>query len=142
MTDAERSSNTGFAEVEHTADWAFQLWGPNLEDLFIQGAIALNTLADLDCATGPEQIREIELRGIDAESLLVAWLNELLYLQESENFGCSHFEMLQLEPQYLRARVRGTPILHRSKHIKAVTYNNLSIQPTERGVEATVVLDV
>ncbi len=132
----------GFEEVDHTADWSYRVWGPDLESLFIQAAIALNSGAELQLADQPRVIRELEIHGIDPESLLVAWLNELLYLRESENLGFDQFEILKLSPQVLNVRMSGAEIQRWVKTIKAVTYHNLAIHKTDRGFEATLVLDV
>lgn len=132
----------GFEEVEHTADWAYRVWGQDLETLFIQAAIALNSLTGVLLAREPIVEREIQLLGVDSESLLVAWLNELLYLRESENLGFRQFQILHLDPQTLKIRMRGASVEQWSKYVKAVTYHNLSILKTANGYEATLVLDV
>lgn len=38
--------SAGFEEIEHTADWAYRVWGENEVELFIEAAIALYTLKD------------------------------------------------------------------------------------------------
>ncbi|MBD2564348.1 MULTISPECIES: archease [Nostoc] len=135
-------NSAGFEEVEHTADWAYRVWGQNLTELFIQAAIALYTLADVQLASESAIKRKIQLQGVDHVSLLVAWLNELLYLHESENLGFNQFKILHLDVHSLEAEVTGVNVQNWNKFIKAVTYHNLSIQQTETGLEATLVLDV
>jgi SHS2 domain-containing protein len=132
----------GFEEVEHTADWAYRVWGQNLIELFIQAAVALYTIAGVELGSASPITRKIQLQGVDHESLLVAWLNELLYLRESENLGFYQFDILHLDQHKLEAEVRGVPVRNWNKFIKAVTYHNLSIIETQRGLEATLVLDV
>ena len=135
-------SKFGFKEIDHTADWSYRVWAPSLEDLFIQAAIALFTLAGIQLVEGVQVKREIQLHGIDYESLLVAWLNELLYLREGENLGFDRFEILNLNSQNLKVRLSGAPVQDWTKFIKAVTYHNLKIQKTAQGFETTLVLDV
>jgi SHS2 domain-containing protein len=136
------NSVAGFEEVEHTADWAYRVWGQNLAELFIQAANGLYAIASVQLATDSPISRNIQLHGVDHESLLVAWLNELLYLHESEGLGFNQFEILHLDRQNLQAKVSGATVKNWNKLIKAVTYNNLAIQTTEKGLEATLVLDV
>ncbi|OUL23728.1 archease [Nostoc sp. 106C] len=136
------NSLAGFEEVEHTADWAYRVWGQNLADLFIQAANGLYAIASVQRGANFPVSRNIQLHGVDYESLLVAWLNELLYLHESEGLGFNRFEILHLDRHNLQAKVSGAPVKNSNKLIKAVTYNNLAIQTTEKGLEATLVLDV
>ncbi len=132
----------GFVEVEHTADYSYRVWGKSLVELFTQATYGLYALAGLKTTPGNESKREIQLKGIDAESLLVAWLNELLYLHENENMAVNKFDILDLDGGDLHVLFSVVVIQEWHKHIKAVTYNNLSIQKTETGLEATLVLDV
>ena len=132
----------GFQEIDHTADWAYCIWGQSLEELFIQAALGLYALAGVQLASSPRIVRELQLKGVDSESLLVAWLNELLYLHEDEGLGFDQFEILQLNRETLHVRISGAPVENWLKVIKAVTYHNLSIQTTAAGLEATLVLDV
>ncbi|WP_019499672.1 archease [Pseudanabaena sp. PCC 6802] len=118
MQSLNDSRSPGFAEVDRTADWAYQVWGETLAELFIQAAIALYALAGVHLETAPPVVRDIDLQGIDYESLLVAWLNELLYLRESENLGFDRFEILQLDPQHLKVQIQGAPVRSWSKFIK------------------------
>ncbi len=73
-----------YLEVEHTADRALRVWGRELPDLFVGAARGMTGLmADLDGLVATEW-REVRLEGWDRESLLVDWLNELLFLTETE----------------------------------------------------------
>ncbi|MEA5505408.1 archease [Halotia wernerae UHCC 0503] len=58
-------NSAGFEEVEHTADWAYHVWGQNLTELFIQAAIALYTLADVRLTSESSIKRKIQLQGVD-----------------------------------------------------------------------------
>ena len=131
-----------FEEIEHTADWAYRVRGQNLTELFIQAALGLYSLAGMELAAAPQIKRTINIKGIDREALLVAWLNELLYLQESEGLGFAQLEISHLDESNLKAEVTGAPTQQWLKDIKAVTYHNLAICETESGLEVTLVLDV
>ncbi|MDJ0735767.1 MAG: archease [Nostocaceae cyanobacterium] len=145
MQTSDFMNTPGFQEVEHTADCAYRIWGQNLQELFTQATLGLYSLAGVEFvqpATNDEKVREIQLQAIDAESLLVAWLNELLYLYESEALVATKFDILHLEPTNLHVQFTLVPVRKWQKYIKAVTYNNLSICSTETGLETTLVLDV
>jgi SHS2 domain-containing protein len=131
-----------FEEIPHTADWSFRAFGDDLSELFENAASAIFTLEGTGLDHGPEIARMVEVTGIDYESLLVNWLSELLYLQESHREVYHQFHIEALAPTKLRAHIHGTPFKRMDKIIKAVTYHNLKIEQTANGWEAVVVVDV
>jgi SHS2 domain-containing protein len=82
-----------------------------------------------------------ESEGMDAESLLVAFLSELVYYHEQENLAFDTFN-IQMSAEKISASMEGGEITSVDKAIKAVTFHGLEIEETERGVEATIVFDV
>ena len=92
-------------------------------------------------AEGPKVKRTFETEAPDAESLLVAFLSELVYAVEQEHLIFDEFDV-QVEGMKLKVEMSGAPILSLTKAIKAVTYHNLQIQPTARGYEVEIVFDV
>jgi SHS2 domain-containing protein len=141
-----------FAEIPHTADWSFRAFGKDLRELFENAAFAIfalegGTSGDLERdaqarADANETARVVAVRALDYESLLVNWLTELLWLQESHRETYQRFHIETLSPTALRAQVFGTPMTGLDKIIKAVTYHNLKIAQTAQGWEAVVVVDV
>lgn len=142
MSNSESPQGKSFEEIEHTADWAYRVRGKNLAELFFRAALGLYALVGMQLKAGERITRSIELRAIDRESLLVAWLNELLYLHESEGLGFESLEIQYLDETSILAKVTGAPTEQWLKDIKAVTYHNLAIRETESGLEVTLVLDV
>jgi len=131
----------GYREVEHTADWELRVWAPDLGGLLEQAAQGMYTLAGAHLKDGPRVARKLELPLRDPESLLVKFLTELLYYGEQEGLAFDQFE-LSLEGDLLHARLGGAPLARLNKEIKAVTYHNLAVVKTERGLEASIVFDV
>lgn len=139
----------GFEEISHTADWSVRVWAPDLPSLFAESARAMNALAGTVTAKGPRVKRTFESEAPDAESLLVAFLSELIYYQEQENLAFEAFELevkstaLSLpKGKKLKVEMEGGKIISTDKAIKAVTYHNLKIEKTQRGFETTIVFDV
>ena len=131
-----------FEEIEHTADIAIRVRGRDLAELFANAAYGMAyQLADPDAV---ERTAEhlIELDAYDVETLLVAWLGELLYLSERDECVFTDFDVLEIAPTRLRAFVRGGPVQEHQQHIKAVTFSDLEIVRTDEGYETTVVFDV
>jgi len=132
-----------FEEIEHTADRALIIYGRNLEELFINAARGLKSLLGADEVPDSTAItKSIALDAIDAESLLVEWLSELAYWAEAEMLVFSKFDLQNITPTHVKAKIYGSRVTQMEKHIKAVTYHNLEIAKTETGLTATVVFDV
>lgn len=131
----------GFEEIPHTADWSVRVWAEDLPSLFTESARAMNRLAGVESGSSPRVKRTFESKGEDSESLLVAFLSELVYYQEQENLAFDQFE-LNVEGQKLKVEMEGGEIVSVDKAIKAVTYHGLKIERTEHGLEVTIVFDV
>ena len=131
----------GFEEISHTADWSVRVWAPDLPSLFAESARAMNALAGTVTGQGPRLQRTFRSEGSDVESLLVAFLSELVYYQEQENLAFDTFE-IQLSNQQISVNMEGAQITSIDKAIKAVTYHNLKVEETARGVEVVIVFDV
>jgi len=137
--------NAGFEEIEHTADWAIRVHAANLQELFARAARGMfSLLTDLSGLT-PEHSFDIELRAIDVETLLVDWLNELLYLAERHDLVFVTFNIHELSiagEARLRATVEGNRPAELFKVIKAATFSGLSIRRDADDLEAELVFDV
>jgi SHS2 domain-containing protein len=131
----------GFEEISHTADWSVRVWAQDLPSLFAESARAMNSLSGTRTSNVPRVKRIFESEGPDAESLLVAFLSELVYCQEQENLAFDGFK-LEVKSKTLKAEMEGAQITSIDKAIKAVTYHNLQIKETELGFETTIVFDV
>jgi SHS2 domain-containing protein len=131
----------GFEEIEHTADWALRVWAPDLASLLETAARGMNHLAELKLERKRAYVCDFSLQADDRESLLVNFLNEILYCAEVEQRGFDHYE-LHLEDLVLQATLFGAGIVSQKKEIKAVTYHNLKIEETKRGLEVEIVFDV
>ncbi len=132
---------SGFRERPHTADWALEVWAPDLIGLLRQAARGMYALMHARLQSDPREVYRFELAAPDRETLLVTFLSELLYFTQRDDVGFDTFD-LALEAERLTAEVKGAPIEAIAKEIKAVTYHNLAVRETERGLEATIVFDV
>jgi SHS2 domain-containing protein len=134
-------SLSGYRENPHTADWELEVWAGDLPGLFEQAARGMYALAGVSLKSGPRQVRHLELEAIDAESLLVQFLEELLYLQAMAGLAFDQFK-LHVSQVKLGADLEGAPLATLQKEIKAVTFHNLHIQKEQRGLVVTIVFDV
>jgi SHS2 domain-containing protein len=133
-----------YEELEHTADWTIRVWGASLDRLFANAAGAMFEMQGADLAAQPVHNHWVHCRAGDLEALLIAWLNELLFLSETQNALYTRFQV-RIEPARrgfeLEADVRGLAGRGPLAHIKAVTYWDLAVRPTDSGWEATVTFD-
>jgi len=132
---------SGYNEVEHTADWELDVWAPDLCGLLEQSARGMYDLAEVVIQPGGKERRQVEINALDSESLLVDFLEELLWFGENENIAFDHFDLV-IDEARLSAQLSGGEILSLSKEIKAVTYHNIVIDSTEVGLRVRIVFDV
>lgn len=132
--------------IEHPSDVGFEVYGDTPEELFANAAVATYSfMTDVDEIEETEE-REIELKSEDIYSLMFDWLDELLFLFDSELLVLKKFDIdLNLADFSINGKCKGgkfDPTKHVSGIIiKAVTYNMMEIKKNEVW-HARVVLDV
>ncbi len=131
----------GFEELPHTADWSIRVWAEDLPGLFAEAGRALIQLAGIKLTNRERVTRKFEASALDPESLLVSFLSELIYSQEQDQLAFDEFQIRITDIQ-LAAEMRGATIQSIQKAIKAITYHNLNIRKTRRGLEVEIVMDV
>ena len=132
----------GFREIAHTADWELEAWAPGLTGLLETAARGMYAMSGTRLQAGERQTRALDLHALDAESLLVRFLTELLWLGQQEGLAFDAF-WLSLQPGWvLHAELGGASIASQEKDIKAVTYHNLVIRRIPKGLAVNIVFDV
>ena len=137
----------GHAEIEHTADLGFEVWGADPATLFVEATRALAEICYGRAAVRPRDSRPLELRGHSREELLVGWLQEVYWLLESERWLTADAEVTACTRRRVAGRLFGEAydearhLLH--TEIKAVTYHGLRVGRGGDGLwRAVVVVDV
>ena len=129
-------------EIEHTADWAIRVRAKNLSSLFEQTAKGMvDLIGQIEDTTGLIT-RPLTLQAADLETLLVSWLEELLFILETENLILSSASVQLPSETQLLATIGLLPVKERWKEIKAVTYHDLEVQKTSEGFDVSIVFDV
>ncbi len=134
-----------FETIDHTADVGIIAYGADISQAFANAARALFSLiTELDDV---EEVlyRDTELAAPDEESLLVEWLNELIYLFDVENIVFKRFDITRLSNTQLKARSYGEKV-DSSKHklktgVKAATYHMLKVD-RGNGCQLQVLFDI
>jgi SHS2 domain-containing protein len=117
------------------------MWAPDVIGLLQQAARGMYALMHARLRIEPRETYHFEVVAPDRETLLVTFLSELLYFTQRDDVGFDRFD-LTYEGERLTAEVEGAPLESIAKEIKAVTYHNLAVRETARGLEATIVFDV
>jgi len=127
--------------VEHTADCGLEVWAPDLPALIEEAARGMFELMGVVVSEESRCHRQLEIGAEDREQLLVSFLEELLFIADSEEVGFDGF-LLNVQDSSLLARLEGGFIVDRSKEIKAVTYHYLEISESDRGLMTNIIFDV
>ncbi len=135
-----------FEIFEHTADLGLRVRAPTLSELMTDAARGLFAMVveNLE-SVQPVVAREFHIAGSDRTYLLFDWLNELLYVCDTERLAFSRFDV-QMTAVGLTATARGEPLdparHHLTHEIKAITYHGLKVEETKEGWLAEVIVDI
>ncbi len=129
--------------LDHEADVGIEVYGKTLEELFINAAEGMfHIIIDGDDIKA-EKGKKLEI-GKDGE-LLINFINELLFLWETEGFIPKEFS-IKIEDDMLKGSVIGglfDPIRLRVKQeIKAATYHKFLLTHENGIYRAQIILDV
>jgi SHS2 domain-containing protein len=138
--------------IEHPADVGFLAYGRTLAEVFENAALAMCSLTCAAEKIEETEQREILVRGADLESLLFAWLAEILGIADAEQlvFRRVVVTLLREPKDGVPGEARGLAygeIFDRARHaagtyIKAVTLHQFKVERTPDGFRCRVFLDL
>lgn len=130
-----------FREVKHTGDLAIYVESTSLEGLFYDATIGMLYATNIDFSKkGKLYIENIMITSFDYESLLVDWLNEIIYKLNNQLFLLS-FD-IKLNDLTMLNICHFKKLSNINCKIKSVTYNNLNIVNINGLYKCTLVFDV
>ncbi len=124
----------------HTADIELAIEADSPEQVFAQAATAFGELIGLDEQGEPAR-HDVTVEATDREALLVQWLEELIFLADTESFVPQLADGIRLETTSVRATLIGRRAPFEPL-VKAATYHGLRFAQDEDNWHARVVLDV
>lgn len=140
--------NQKFKFLEHTADIKFQAFGKTLEKAFENSALAMFN-AMYKGKIKQKTKKSIKVQGKDYESLLYNFLEEILFLLDSEGFFLSSCKVKigkSKNKNKLVAELQGDKAKNYriGLDVKAVTYNEMFVKQNTKKNQwiCQVVLDV
>jgi protein archease len=135
-----------YEAFEHTADIGLHAYGQTLPELFVNAAAGMESLMAAPAQIETQVSREVNAEGHDLVALLVAWLNELIFLFDTEFLLLKQFQISDFTDTSLRATVSGEPY-DATRHdlssaIKAVTWHEAEVRPIAEGYQARIIFDI
>ncbi len=131
---------------DHRADIGIRARGKTFAQLCVGMARGLVELVAEDSHLEEHEARLVELSAPDAESLLFAWLKELLGWFSTDGFLPVRFQLAEATPTRLRGRVLGgrfDPARHtQGRGVKAITRHALVIRQDGDGWTGEVIVDI
>lgn len=135
-----------FQVIDHTADVGIIAYGTDMKQVFSNAAFALFSLITQPETIEEELQRKLELVAEHRDSLLVEWLNELIYLFDAEHLLFRRFDIDSLTSNKLEATCYGerfNPLRHKLKlGVKAATYHMLKLDKRSNAYRAQVLFDI
>ena len=130
-----------FEEKEHIADLALEVEAGSLENLFSESAIGMFYLMYGKIKNKKEVKFDMDLDSFSNENLLVDFLNELLYVNDTRDFIPSNFS-IRIKNSSLHANLYGYKGNEKKISIKAATYHNLEITQSGSIYRTQITFDV
>ena len=139
-----------YLEEISTADIAFEATGNDLPGLFRDAADAtMNVMIDNLEAIEPRETRTIELSNDKLDMLLFDLLHELIYFKDAERLllRVRDVQIDEKDEEYVLKAIAAGQLLNAERHhqradVKAVTLHDFSVEKTDAGWKARVVLDI
>jgi len=128
--------------LEHISDLKIRAFGKTKEKLFLN---MLKAMAESQKARklGEKATREIRIKSSDLATLLVDFLNEVLYLNQVNKENYFDVKFKKFTDTEIEGELIGQKIERLGEDIKAATYHNLDLhQKEDKTWEATVLFDV
>lgn len=129
--------------LEHTADVMVKAHGATIEECFANAAYALEDQMVHAELIVERTSYEFDVVGFDMESLLLNYLSEFLFIQDTKRLVFNRFEV-RISGLSLHCVAWGEEIdteRHQAKgEVKAITYHMMKIDPEEPSV--TVLFDI
>ena len=138
-----------FEFLPHTADVKFRAYGKTLEEAFANSALALTKVIFDPTKVEANIEKNIEVTSEDEKALLYDFLEQFLFLLDTENFLLHQVKEITITKKdqgfNLKAKIIGDTQIEKYEpetHIKAVTYQEMEINQDDKGFMLQVILDL
>lgn len=129
-----------FEILEHVADGKFRAYGKNIEETFSNAALAMFSLMTDTKKVKGKIKKKFSVEGKDLKNILYNFLEELLFLLDSQGFLLKDIKKLKIVKNKLSAEIIGDKAKNYEIYgdVKAVTYNSMEINEKPYSVQVVV----
>ena len=131
--------------LEHTADAKFRAYGKTLSEAFENAAYAMEEVITDYTKVKPLIKKTISVESENKEALLYDFLEQFIFLLDSENFLLNKIEKIEIKDNRLTAEIVGDNKIDDydiKTSIKAVTYQEMFIKQDKDQVVVQVIVDI
>ena len=140
------AGDAGWEHFETEADVGVRAWASTRAEAFAQAALGVFTLIVRPDEVAEREHREVRAQADSPERLLVAWINECLYVHEIEGFVVRRVEVDTCTESVVHGMLHGEEVdagRHRlGTIVKAATLHRVSVTETAGRHEIRVIVDV
>lgn len=135
--------DSGYRELDHTADRRIEVWGPDLSSLLAAASRGMYSICDPETDPSTRVTKDFRLEAADRATLLVEFLSELLYRLEADSTLFDAFEF-DFADGAADCRASGVRVVGLSDEIKAVTWEDVFVQedPQAGVIRGAVTFDI
>lgn len=136
----------GWEHFEVEADVGVRGWGDSRATAVAQATLGVFALLVEPGEVEPREVREVRAQADGPETLLVAWIDECLYVHDIEGFVVREVEMTVCTDTLAHGLLRGEP-LDPARHrlgtvVKGATYHTVALGVRDGVHEARIIVDV
>jgi SHS2 domain-containing protein len=129
--------------LEHKADLQIRAFAKTKKELFLNMLLGMTESQKPEIKEKQKTRREIKIKSLDLETLLVDFLSEILYLTQVNKETYKDVKFKKFTNVELETELRGFKVERFGEDIKGVTYHDLDIhQRKDKQWEATVLFDI
>jgi len=128
--------------LDHPSDVRIQAFGKTKEELFLHAMKGMNEILKPKILDKKSGKREIKVKSVDSNALLVDFLSEVLYQIQTNKEVYNNVKFTKFSDTEFESELTGNKIESFGEDIKAVTYHDLKIEKREGLYRAQILFDI
>lgn len=129
--------------MDHASEVRLRVRAASMAELLAEAGRALAEVQLGESAGAPApKWRDVKVSASDRAALLAEWLNELIFLGDTEAWVAVQFEVGRATDTSAMVRASGMALDRAPGLVKAATLHGLRVDEIPGGLEAEVILDV